>query len=181
MYLDLRNNQTKTEDLIMVCRCVYANDQINNFNQLFLLVAKGSNVVFALAVYSCIFIMSIFTKHPTMSNENSKNRGREAKLAIAVFIHTVIAGSSLFLLIGIFYIWPQSFSILLYPIYILEDISRIFSPILLYTFSRPLRVAFSQIYLSHIPIFKVKGNSVMVTKGSKLSNMKSIMQSNSHL
>jgi hypothetical protein len=70
MYVDMRNNETNTDDLIMACRCTYTNDQLNNFNQLFLLAVKGSNVFFALVVYSCIFTMSIFTKRPAMSKGN---------------------------------------------------------------------------------------------------------------
>uniref|UniRef100_A0A914E1F5 Uncharacterized protein n=1 Tax=Acrobeloides nanus TaxID=290746 RepID=A0A914E1F5_9BILA len=49
-----------------------------------------------------------------------------------------------------FYFWPAYRNILVEFVYIIEDSSRMLTPILLFIFSTPLRKAFRQIYWSKI-------------------------------
>uniref|UniRef100_A0A914DQQ2 Uncharacterized protein n=1 Tax=Acrobeloides nanus TaxID=290746 RepID=A0A914DQQ2_9BILA len=93
----------------------------------------------------------------------NKDYTREAKLAGAVFIHTIIAATGTFFFIAMFFIWPEDILNLLDTIYVLEDTSRMFSPILLILFSKPLRIAFIQTY------WKVKSFNITSTNAKTLT------------
>lgn len=69
-YVDYRPNQTYTDDVGVACRCIILNKDLDHFDSIILIMAKGSNVVFSLFVYMIIFCVFYWNKKKTSKNAN---------------------------------------------------------------------------------------------------------------